>query len=320
MNGPIRFAAALVTIALAGGCASPTTPATPAPTTPTSFTGPFNGVWQVDGTVTFCGGNRQCWTQYGKTVATTLRLSHIGETVEGSAIIGDKIFEVRGQAAGAELRLTGTQRFGGNCIGDATLTEFVLTTGDAAPQGQFRWVSPRPSTCPNYDYQTGQEARLVTATRVSDQTVVASYTGSWSGSATTEACSPQDVVKVCYSNTGCVDEALRPLTVVCETGSARPVGIGLTQNGQTVSGTLANIPVTGTVVDGRVIVSGSYTRYLESLEPGTHIQTITDATLVMDHLGRMSGTYRIDREYRPKNGNPAYHWSQYEHLDHVVIR
>lgn len=323
MTGPGRFLAALVTAVSATACSSSSAPTTPTPTNPTSIAGPFNGVWQVTGSVTNCGGLRGCWVQIGRSVALTLRLTHYGDVVEGSAVIGDKLFEVQGQATSGELRLTGTQRQGGYCIGDAMLTELVLATAGGAPTGQFRWVSTRPSTCPYYDYQTTQEGRVDSASRVADQTAVASYTGSWSGSATTEACSPQEVVKVCYGDHHkCEEDAERwPMTVVCESGAHRPWAIGLTQSGQAVSGTLiSGIPVVGTVQNGRVVVSGTRTWVYASLDPGTHVHSVTDAMFVMDHLGRLSGTYRIDREYIPPSGSPVSRWSQFERLDHVVIR
>jgi hypothetical protein len=322
MRGHLRIAVLLGSVVL-GGCSSssPSNPASPvSPSAPVAFEGPFNGVWQVTTDVTECGGMRGCWATVGKSVAATLRIFHMGDTVEGTVVIADKLFDVRGTATADELRVSGQQGSGGGCAGASTLSEFVLTRMEAGWTGRFAWTSTKPFTCNISEYQVSQGARVVTATRASTQVYVPEFTGSWGGFGTTVACLPDDVVKVCYSNTGCVDLEARPLTVVCESGTRHDVGVGLTQSGQTVSGVLSGVPVTGTVSNGRVTLSGTLSTTLASLEPGTHIRTIPTSSFVLDYLGRMSGTYRVDREYIPKNGMPPYRWSQEERLDSVVIR
>lgn len=306
------------------GCSS-SSPSMPSPTASipatTALEGAFQGVWDVAGPVTECSGLRHCFDQLGQSTAATLRIVHIGNTVEGSAVIGDKLFDVRGTADADVLRLTGHQNAAGGCVGEASLTELVLSRAGSGWSGQFAWTSDRPASClSGIDYQVKQRVTVATASRATNQPFVSSFTGSWQGRGTTVSCAPDDIVKVCYSNTGCVDVERRPLTVVCESGTKHGLEVALTQVGANVTGTVDGVPVSGSVDNGRVTLSGSTTRVVDSLEPGTHITTISMASFVLDHVGRMNGSYRVDREYFPKNGLPPSRWSQDERLDSVVVR
>jgi len=317
-----RLVAVAVFAIVVASCSSPapTTPSPAVPGAPASLEGPFNGVWTLTGAVTKCLGLRHCFAQIDQPVALTMRLVHVGDLVEGTIIAGQKMFDVLGTVKNGELRVTGQQTPGAGCVGAANLGEFVLSPDGAGWTGRYNWTSVEPATCNEPYYQVLQEVRLLTASRVTPHSAVSEFTGGWEGSTTTEACSPTDVVKACYHYPVCDEQNYRPFTVVCEAGTKQTFGVGMTQQGTQVTGTLKGVPVSGTVVNGRVTLSGTRTYVHQSLEPGIHVHTIADATLSIDHIGRMSGTYRLEREYVPASGQPAVRWSQVERLDQVVMR
>jgi len=296
------------------GCSSsaPTTPTPASPSVPVLLDGPFNGVWQVGGTITDCDGIRNCVHMRGRPASLTLRLFHVGELVDGTAVMGLKVFDVQGTVHNGELRLTGRQLSAGGCVGEATLTELVLTPTGSGWAGRYHWTSTQPASCSLHEYHVREEVRLESATRVADQPALQSFTGSWEGSVLTASCSPTDVIRVCEWSSGCTDE--RSLMVMCESGSRHPFRAVLTQSGNQVTGTFRGQPVTGTVVNGRVTLSGPrMTSY-------TDVSTIPPATFVLDHVGRLHGTYRLEREFIPRHDGPSTVWSQDERLEQVVVR
>jgi hypothetical protein len=245
------------------------------PTPPSAAT--FSGIWQVTYSGRYDVG---CRTPAFPTLTTTFRLVQNGTGVSGT------IFEVdvSGTAdTDGNVTLSGdVAQFGSRNIARATLH---ATSDGSGFTGSLQATIGRSSNTPLCSFSV--DAQIVEAHRVPFDTSEASYAGVWQGSFGVQECS---FVGWTYCD---------PVPL----GTESSLTLRLEQGGQTVNGTLSvlamEVPVTGTIAGGRLVLQGSA---IQAVSGGRITVRITDWSTSRDSLGRMTGLFSYERRFEQDNG------------------
>jgi len=262
---------AVVLIAAAGCGRSPSSP------TPPSTIG-LSGVWQVTYTGRYSPVG--CRTSAYTTLTTTFRLVQTGTSVAGTIFDVD----VSGTAdADGNATLSGdVTQFGSRSTAHATLHP---TSDGSSFTGALQATVGLSTTLPLCGYSV--DAQIVEAHRIPFESSEGSYAGVWEGSFGVQECSFVGWT-YCYP---------------AQQGTTSSLTLRATQAGQTVDGTLRilamEIPVTGTVAGGKLVLQGSATQVVSG---GRVTVRITEWSTSRDALGRMTGSFSHEHRFDQDNG------------------
>jgi hypothetical protein len=263
----------LAVVLMAVGCGH-------SPSSPSSSTSALTltGIWQV----TYSGRYSPvgCRTPAYTTLTTTFGLVQNGTSVSGTIFDVD----VGGTAdADGNVTLSGdVTQFGSRSTARATLHP---TSDRSNFTGAVQATIGQSTTLPLCGYSV--DAQIVEAHRIPFDSSEGSYAGVWEGSFGVQECSFVGWT-YCYP---------------AQQGTTSSLTLRATQTGQTVDGTLRilamEIPVTGTIAGGQLVLQGSATTVVSG---GREVVRITDWSTSRDSLGRMTGSFSHEHRYEQDNG------------------
>jgi hypothetical protein len=257
---------------IAIGCGrSPSSPSAPAAVS-------LSGIWQV----TYIGRYSPvgCRTPAYTTLTTTFRLVQTGTSVAGT--IFDVDVSGTADAVGTATLSGDVTQFGSRSTARATLHP---TSDGSSFTGTLQATIGQSTTTPACNYSV--DAQIVDAHRIPFDTSEASYAGVWDGSFGVQECSFVGWT-YCYP---------------VQQGTESSLTLRVAQAGQTVDGTLRvlamEIPVTGTIAGGQLVLQGSAVKVVSG---GREVVSITDWSTSRDSLGRMTGSFSHEHRFEQDNG------------------
>lgn len=291
INAPlIGLFVSAITPTACGGPTSPTVPGTGET---------FTGIWQGQYRITECAGDRHCGAFIGGLRSFVLRLQQTGGSVTGVVVLvhepvdnayyqGDLTVNVTGDVApdgGVTVRGRKPALSPSDASGDVDVESFTLKPSTSETTGMLAYVS-RYVPLQNPETSLKRVAGIiVNATRATSMPVdvTAPFQGHWSG---------RIVMRTCTE----------PELLLCRTGADafRSFDLTLMQSASMVSGTLDQLPVTGTVSGQTLTVQGSSAPL--QVGGGFVVTRVVNWSTTIDNLGRMQGLYTYVYDFNATSG------------------